>query len=57
MEKSRKQRNTIEPYDKDVHVRVRKEYLEKLKEQANKKGFTYSRMVRYILEEYLDRES
>ena len=53
--KQRRERNKVQPYDSDVHIRIRKEYMEKLKELAIEKGFTYSRMIRFIVEDYLDR--
>ena len=51
----RRERNKIQPYDKDIHIRIRNEYMEKLKNMANRHHFTISRMIRFIVEEYLDK--
>ena len=52
--RTRNERNKVMPYDKDIHIRIRNEYMDKLRNQARQHHFTISRMVRFIVENYLD---
>lgn len=52
----RRARNKVQPLDKDVHVRIRNEYMEKLRKHAQEHKFTNSRMIRFIVEDYLDKQ-
>lgn len=54
MKPERRKRNTTTSFEKDIHIRVREEYIGKLNDLARKRKYTVSRLLREIIETYID---
>lgn len=53
-ERKRRKRNKPTHYDKDIHIRIHEKYVEKIREEADKRGITQALMTRLIIEAYFN---
>ena len=54
--RERRKRNKPTHYDKDIHIRVHEKYVEKIEQEAAKRGITKALMTRLIVEQYFDNQ-